>query len=562
MAKKSFLGYLSFEMKKKVAANAEHLDSSQKSLLEYEFEFSLIELSRITPPDNDEDYRSLLAGHILIQLHKEGPIGIQGIAYIKYFVYLYSKDYPFKSDINVFFSSIVTSEIRICKNVDDIFAWMTEILPLKQYDVEIKPIQDYAEIKYDCYMMERIGQLLTNPNEGIIVNFLLDLEKGQKIELSIDKIVLMALRDICRFLESRAGIDQIDPKSRSASKDYKIERTCLGCIERVRFDAPELITRVQKIRSVIGESISLEQLGQPGPEVIEEPKHEMDYHQLVMGDILYVNHTTNFSVIIKKASYPGYPMLVVKEYTAFHGIEDLDKFSNELEIMKNLSALANDSNCFLKFYGSWAEGCKLSLVMEHAEENLMSVITRFSKTGKKVTEEQLKSISFKLVSSFAQLESMGIYHQDIKPHNLLTTHDLSEIKIIDFSISEVKPNADIQTFTTGMVTLQGTRGYFAPEIEELIEKGESTGNVNMGKADVFSLGMTLLQLVALKELFTLNKIEFHDRLMKQVDLVPYEWFKSLLQSMLALDHKERKRFKELLSLIPTGSGTTYQTKIN
>ena len=157
---------------------------------------------------------------------------------------------------------------------------------------------------------------------------------------------------------------------------------------------------------------------------------------------------------------------------------------------------------------------------------------------------------------------MGIYHQDIKPHNLLTTHDLSEIKIIDFSISEVKPNADIQTFTTGMVTLQGTRGYFAPEIEELIEKGESTGNVNMGKADVFSLGMTLLQLVALKELFTLNKIEFHDRLMKQVDLVPYEWFKSLLQSMLALDHKERKRFKELLSLIPTGSGTTYQTKIN
>ena len=564
MAKSSFLAGLSSGMKNKVAVNSNHLDSTQKSLLEKEFKLTLNELSKITSPENDEDYRCLLMGHILFQLHKEGPIGILGIGYIKCFEFLYSKDFSFKRDINVLFLSIVTSEIRICRNVDDIFEWVKEILPLKNYDADIKPIQDFAEIKYVSFLMERISHLLINPTDVAVINFLLDLEKGQKIQLNIDKIVKMALRNICSFLESRIGIDQIYPDAKSPSKDYKIERTCLGCIERVRFDGEELVIRVQKIRSVIGESISLDQLGQPGPEILPEPKRELDFNKLELKEPIYVNNTTNFSVVIRKASYPDYPQLVVKEYTAYHSIEDLDRFSSEIEIMQKISDLANDSNCFLKYYGSWVEGAKLSLVMEYAEENLMTVITRLKRTGKKITEDQLKAVSHKLVSSFAQLESMGIYHQDIKPHNILATHDLLQIKIIDFSIAEVKPSTDIATFATGLVTVQGTRGYTAPEIEDLMEKGQDRGSVNVSKADVFSLGLTLLQLVTLEDLHTLNRSEFHERLMDKINCVPYEWFNSLLKSMLALNHKERRRFKKLLTLelIPTGSGSTFQTKKN
>lgn len=98
--------------------------------------------------------------------------------------------------------------------------------------------------------------------------------------------------------------------------------------------------------------------------------------------------------------------------------------------------------------------------MEHADHNLMSVITEHKKIGYHLSENQLKGIIYKLIFSFSQMEAVRIYHKDINPNNLLVTQNF-EIKIIDFSISEVKECTSSNTDTH---PLQGTRGYMAPEL--------------------------------------------------------------------------------------------------
>lgn len=78
---------------------------------------------------------------------------------------------------------------------------------------------------------------------------------------------------------------------------------------------------------------------------------------------------------------------------------------------------------------------------------------------------------------------------------------------------------------------------------------------DLAKADVFSLGMTILELELQENLYTLNRRENNGRLLCKLDSVRFEWLKSLLYSMLQLDYHKRKSFLQLLAFIPSGDST-------
>uniref|UniRef100_A0A2N9FK57 non-specific serine/threonine protein kinase n=1 Tax=Fagus sylvatica TaxID=28930 RepID=A0A2N9FK57_FAGSY len=75
-----------------------------------------------------------------------------------------------------------------------------------------------------------------------------------------------------------------------------------------------------------------------------------------------------------------------------------------------------------------------------------------------------------------------IIHCDVKPENILL-HDNLQVKISDFGISKLLSHEQ-STFYTA---LRGTRGYLAPEW--------LTGSPISDKADVYSYGMVLLEIV-------------------------------------------------------------------
>jgi len=93
---------------------------------------------------------------------------------------------------------------------------------------------------------------------------------------------------------------------------------------------------------------------------------------------------------------------------------------------------------------------------------------------------------YRLIGQAAQAidyaHRQGIVHRDIKPGNLLYNEDEARIKVSDFGIARV---TDTTTTRTG--TVLGSPSYMAPE--QLTD-----GRVD-GRADIFSLGITLYQLL-------------------------------------------------------------------
>jgi len=94
--------------------------------------------------------------------------------------------------------------------------------------------------------------------------------------------------------------------------------------------------------------------------------------------------------------------------------------------------------------------------------------------------------TYKLIAQAAQAidyaHRQGIVHRDIKPGNILYNESDERIKVSDFGIARV---TDTTTTRTG--TILGSPSYMAPE--QLTD-----GKVD-GRADIFSLGVTLYQLL-------------------------------------------------------------------
>ncbi|XP_057852638.1 G-type lectin S-receptor-like serine/threonine-protein kinase At2g19130 [Cryptomeria japonica] len=76
-----------------------------------------------------------------------------------------------------------------------------------------------------------------------------------------------------------------------------------------------------------------------------------------------------------------------------------------------------------------------------------------------------------------------IIHCDIKPENILLNADFSS-KVADFGLAKLVG----RDFSTVLTTTRGTRGYLAPEW--------LTGMPITAKVDVYSFGMTLLEIIS------------------------------------------------------------------
>ncbi len=61
-----------------------------------------------------------------------------------------------------------------------------------------------------------------------------------------------------------------------------------------------------------------------------------------------------------------------------------------------------------------------------------------ARNGKPYTEDEVFDIFFQIVSGFFCLRSAGIFHEDIKPQNILKKHNL--YKFTDFGISQLVDN--------------------------------------------------------------------------------------------------------------------------
>ncbi|CAG9326763.1 unnamed protein product [Blepharisma stoltei] len=267
-------------------------------------------------------------------------------------------------------------------------------------------------------------------------------------------------------------------------------------------------------------------------------------------DPIYTYQTSGrYSVAVFRGSIlrsKGRLNVAIKRYSSTQR-ENIEKFNEEGEMLKKLSGL--NVKCFLKYYGHFIEKIEekymLFIVMEFCERDLMQEITKRKEEERPFTEEELRDNIYELLNGFSSLEQIKIVHRDIKPHNIFIGQD--GMKIGDFNIA--KSQTEVTTRTVSERMLQGTQGYFSPEIEESI-RTKVKAKIHPWKSDVYSLGLTFLQMITFKSVSTYNARGSAEALAEELDKLQYEWLKVMLQNMLRADYRERRSFKKLMAFVP------------
>lgn len=166
-----------------------------------------------------------------------------------------------------------------------------------------------------------------------------------------------------------------------------------------------------------------------------------------------------------------------------------------------------------------------------------SVLEELSTEG--LAEERIINILGMAISALVYLQSEGIAHRDIKPGNLYIAEDGS-LKVGDFGTAN--------ECDTGLQTLQGTLTYMSPLLRR------ATGSVyhNPYKSDVYSLGLTCLQLVLglsqnqLKAQVSYDKLSGLPSFVERLELS--DGLKNMLIAMLAYEERNRPDFFKLMYL--------------
>ena len=113
---------------------------------------------------------------------------------------------------------------------------------------------------------------------------------------------------------------------------------------------------------------------------------------------------------------------------------------------------------------------------------------------------EVLDIAIQTASALAAAHAAGIVHRDIKPENLMLRPD-GYVKVLDFGVAKLgtgtrvddDPGVTIGVADTGIGMVVGTMAYMAPE--------QARGLHVDGRADSFSLGVVLYELVAGRQPF-------------------------------------------------------------
>ena len=114
-----------------------------------------------------------------------------------------------------------------------------------------------------------------------------------------------------------------------------------------------------------------------------------------------------------------------------------------------------------------------SIVMEYSDGTTLET---FMQEGK-LTKELARKFVAQLTDALGYMHSKQMLHRDLKPTNVMVTHQGNNIKLIDFSLS------DSDSFNI-FKSPGGTSGYIAPELMQANARSDI-------RCDIYSLGVLM-----------------------------------------------------------------------
>ncbi|MBM4413824.1 MAG: serine/threonine protein kinase, partial [Chloroflexi bacterium] len=117
------------------------------------------------------------------------------------------------------------------------------------------------------------------------------------------------------------------------------------------------------------------------------------------------------------------------------------------------------------------------IVMEFVDgSDLKSMILRY----KQLPVQQVLQIAAAIADGLDAAHQLGMVHRDVKPQNILVTHD-GTAKITDFGIAK----SSLSTAQTDTGVTFGTADYISPE--------QARGQPATAKSDIYALGVTIYE---------------------------------------------------------------------
>ncbi|HTJ96906.1 MAG TPA: serine/threonine-protein kinase, partial [Rhodocyclaceae bacterium] len=107
----------------------------------------------------------------------------------------------------------------------------------------------------------------------------------------------------------------------------------------------------------------------------------------------------------------------------------------------------------------------------------------YTKPGALLEVGKVTSIIARVADALSYAHGNNVVHRDIKPANIMYEPESDQVKVTDFGIARI---TDSSRTKTGMVL--GTPSYMSPE--------QLAGKKIDGRSDIFSLGVTLYQMVS------------------------------------------------------------------
>ncbi|KAM7250699.1 hypothetical protein ACFE04_022582 [Oxalis oulophora] len=150
----------------------------------------------------------------------------------------------------------------------------------------------------------------------------------------------------------------------------------------------------------------------------------------------------------------------------------------EIEILRR-----TDSPYVVQCHGVYEKPSgDIAILLEYMDAGSLDTILKTSGT---FSESTLSLVASQILKGLSYLHAHKIIHRDIKPSNLLVNEKM-EIKIADFGVSKIMCRT-----LDACNSYVGTCAYMSPE---RFDPDSNGGNYNGYSGDIWSLGLTLLEL--------------------------------------------------------------------